>query len=110
MQLERRYGYLIEISTDQKKWDRIIDYSSFKCWSIQNLYFPSKTVKYVKIVGTFPLKQYFRVITFEAYYRENIPEIRNGIVVPNENVYSMKSNNLFSKLLMLKRFLKLLTF
>jgi len=70
----------------RKKWDRIIDHSSFECHSMQNLYFPSKPVKYVKIVGISSFIKFFRVGTFEAYYRENIPEMRNGIVVPKEKV------------------------
>jgi len=82
----RENGYFIEISTDQKKSERIIDYSFYDCNSIQNLYFPSKSVKYLKIVGTFPLHQAFDVLMFEAYYRESIPEIRNGIAVPKKKV------------------------
>jgi len=79
-------GYFIEISTDQKNWERIINYSSSQCCLMQNLYFPSKPVKYIKIVGTWSHNEFFQVGTFEAYYRENIPETRNGVVVPKEKV------------------------
>jgi len=86
MNLWETYGYYIEISTDQKKWERIIDYSSFKCCLMQNLYFPSKPIKYVKIVGNCSPNKLFELRTFEAYYRENIPEIINGILVPKKKV------------------------
>lgn len=37
---------------DQKDWVRVVDYSPYCCRSWQNLYFESRVVQYVKIVGT----------------------------------------------------------
>ena len=37
--------YVVEISKDNKEWDRIIDYSNYPCDGLQMLYFDEKIVK-----------------------------------------------------------------
>lgn len=49
---KRLYSYYVEISANQKQWERVIDYSNYYCRSWQFLYFDARPVRYVKIVGT----------------------------------------------------------
>ncbi|KAJ3643694.1 hypothetical protein Zmor_026390 [Zophobas morio] len=87
----RTYRYYVEVSVDQKKWKKVIDYSELGCRSYQDLYFEKKVVQYVKIIGTLnSANTAFHLIFFEAYYKENIPRIVNGIVFPTSNVATVE--------------------
>lgn len=48
----RSYSYYVEVSVNQEQWDRVVDYSTYHCRSWQFLYFPSRAVRYIKLVGT----------------------------------------------------------
>jgi hypothetical protein len=48
----RYNSYYIEVSLDQEKWKKVVDYSSYSCRSIQDLYFKEEIAQYVRIVGT----------------------------------------------------------
>lgn len=37
---------------EQKDWVRVIDYSHYACRSWQDLYFDSRVVQFIKIIGT----------------------------------------------------------
>ncbi|XP_063904305.1 BTB/POZ domain-containing protein 9-like [Zophobas morio] len=83
----RSYSYYISVSLDQKNWRRVIDYSGFSCGSDQVLFFSQQMAQYIKIVGTQnTANQDFHIISFEAYFKSDIPTIRNGIICPNYNV------------------------
>ncbi|KAJ3643692.1 hypothetical protein Zmor_026389 [Zophobas morio] len=85
----RTFRYYVEVSLDQKTWKKVIDYSELACRSYQHLYFEREIVQYVKVVGTYSsLNELFHLIFFEAYCKENIPRIVNGIVYPTSNVAS----------------------
>ncbi|KAJ3643690.1 hypothetical protein Zmor_026387 [Zophobas morio] len=87
----RTYRYYVEVSVDQKKWKKVIDYSELGCRSYQDLYFENKVVQYVRVIGTFnSVNKFFHLIFFEAYYMENIPRIVNGIVFPTSNVATVE--------------------
>ena len=49
----RIFRYYVEVSLDQKKWKKVIDYSEIACRSYQHLYFGKEIVQYVKVVGTY---------------------------------------------------------
>jgi hypothetical protein len=48
----RSYSYYIEVSMDQKDWVRVVDHTKHLCRSWQNLYFPPRVVRFIRIVGT----------------------------------------------------------
>lgn len=48
----RSYSYYIEVSVNKVHWERVIDHEEYYCRSWQYLYFPSKVMRYIKIVGT----------------------------------------------------------
>lgn len=85
----RSYSYYIDVSVDQKNWQRIIDYTNYHCSSWQFLHFPSKAVRFIKLVGTHSTNSSdFDVIALYAYfnYRENQPKLIDGFVSPSYNV------------------------
>lgn len=49
---EDSYSYFIEVSVDMRNWHQVVDHSNFLCRSLQNLYFPCRTVRYIRLVGT----------------------------------------------------------
>ena len=50
--ISRAYSYYIEVSVDGKDFIKIIDYSNYHCRSWQNLYFPQRVVRFIRVVGT----------------------------------------------------------
>ncbi|XP_055299673.1 BTB/POZ domain-containing protein 9 [Sitodiplosis mosellana] len=83
----RSYSYYIETSVNQTNWERVIDHTKYMCRSWQFLYFPSRAVRYIKLVGTHnTCNKVFHVVALEAYYTMKIPTIVNGLVLPTYNV------------------------
>jgi BTB/POZ domain-containing protein 9 len=83
----RSYSYFIELSVDQRNWERVIDYSTYYCRSWQYLYFPATTTKYIRLVGTHnTINRVFHVVSLEAYYSSSVPTLVNGLIAPNYNV------------------------
>lgn len=65
----RSYSYYVDVSMDQKDWVRVVDHSKYLCRSWQELYFPPKVVRYIRIVGTHnTVNKVFHVVALEAYY------------------------------------------
>ncbi|XP_045460142.1 BTB/POZ domain-containing protein 9 isoform X1 [Harmonia axyridis] len=95
----RSYSYYIEVSMEQKDWVKVIDYSRYSCRSWQNLYFESRVVQYIKVVGTqntvnkdvFSMKV-FHLVNLEAYYRPEIPKLVDGVICPTYNVATLKKS------------------
>ncbi|PIO76423.1 BTB/POZ domain protein [Teladorsagia circumcincta] len=48
----RMYSYYVEISMDRRDWVRVIDHTKYLCRSRQTLYFYSRVVRYIRVVGT----------------------------------------------------------
>lgn len=48
----RSYSYFVEVSVNQTQWDRVVDHSSYNCRSWQYIYFPARSVKFIKVIGT----------------------------------------------------------
>ncbi|KAJ3643702.1 hypothetical protein Zmor_026398 [Zophobas morio] len=83
----RFYRYYVEVSKDQKHWEKVINYELCACRSIQNLYFLDHVVQFVRIIGTHnTANNDFHLIYFEAYFKQNVPKILNGVVRPITNV------------------------
>ncbi|XP_055339513.1 BTB/POZ domain-containing protein 9-like [Paramacrobiotus metropolitanus] len=90
---QRSYSYYVELSYDGVHWTKIVDYSHFLCRSWQELYFPACTVQHIKVVGTHnTANKMFHLVKLEAMWTENAPEVKNGIIVPKENVVSLAKN------------------
>lgn len=84
---KRSYSYYIETSVDQKSWDLVVDYRNYLCRSWQFLYFPSRDVRYIKLVGTLNTSNnYFHTVALEAYYTAKVPTLLNELISPTHNV------------------------
>jgi BTB/POZ domain-containing protein 9 len=68
----RNYYYHVEVSVDGKEWHKVIDHSQLPCRSWQYLYFPSRIMRYIRIVGS-KLSDDINLclISFKAFYIEN---------------------------------------
>lgn len=83
----RSYSYYVEVSVNQTNWDRVVDHTEYYCRSWQYLYFPSRAVRYIRLVGTHnTVNKVFHVVALEAMYTEKVMPIINGIVAPSYNV------------------------
>lgn len=83
----RSYSYFIETSVNQTNWERVIDHTKYNCRSWQFLHFPSRAVKYIKLVGTNNTSnKVFHVVALEAYYALNQPKVVDGLIMPTYNV------------------------
>lgn len=65
---------------DQKDWVRVVDHTRYHCRSWQYLYFSSRVVRYIRIVGTNnTVNRVFHVVAFEAYYSKQDIELHKGL-------------------------------
>lgn len=63
----RSYSYYIEVSLELKDWIRVIDYNQYACRSWQSLFFDTRVVQYIKIVGTNNTSNKVKVIFYSVY-------------------------------------------
>ncbi|KAI1284895.1 BTB/POZ domain-containing protein 9 [Halotydeus destructor] len=86
----RAYSYYIEVSMDQKDWHEVIDHRHYHCRSWQNLYFPNRVVKFIRIVGTHnTVNRVFHLVSFECMYTDKPFELERGLLIPRFNVASI---------------------
>ncbi|XP_065085350.1 BTB/POZ domain-containing protein 9 [Ochlerotatus camptorhynchus] len=83
----RSYSYFVEVSVNQTNWERVVDHTDYYCRSWQYLYFPSRAVRYIRLVGTHnTVNKVFHVVALEAMFTEKTAPVVNGIVAPSYNV------------------------
>lgn len=86
----RSYGYVVDISVDRDYWERVIDYSNYRCRSWQHLYFESRPVKFIRIRGTYnSVNRVFHLVSVEGIFTTAVPKTIDGIIAPNYNVASI---------------------
>lgn len=87
----RSYSYFIEVSVNQTKWEKVIDHTKYNCRSWQSLYFPSRAVRYIRLVGTHnTCNKVFHVVALEAMYTMSTPELVMGLIKPTYNVATVE--------------------
>ena len=83
----RSYSYYIEVSMDDKEWNKIINYSKHLCRSWQNLYFKKRVVRYIRVVGTHSsINKMFHLVAFEAMYSTDAVVLDGDLIVAQSNV------------------------
>ncbi|KAK3093519.1 hypothetical protein FSP39_016697 [Pinctada imbricata] len=83
----RSYSYYIEISMDDKDYERIVDHSRYLCRSWQTLHFEPRVVRYIRVVGTHnTVNRVFHVVSLEAFFTNHTFNLEQGLLVPTENV------------------------
>uniref|UniRef100_A0AAR5QFU2 BTB/POZ domain-containing protein 9 n=1 Tax=Dendroctonus ponderosae TaxID=77166 RepID=A0AAR5QFU2_DENPD len=89
----RSYSYYVEVSIDQKDWVRVVDYSPYCCRSWQYLYFETRVVQYIKIVGTHnTVNKVFHLVSFECTCKKKVPKMVNDVIMPSENVATLNNH------------------
>lgn len=89
----RSYSYYIEVSMDDNDYERVIDHTGYLCRSWQTLHFYDKVVRYVKVVGTHnTVNRVFHLVSFECLYTTRQFQLDRGLVVPSENVATIKNS------------------
>lgn len=87
----RSYSYYIDGSLDEKDWIRLVDHTRYLCRSWQNLRFPARVVRYIRVVGTHnTVNRVFHLVSFECFYTDQPCTLDNGIIVPSDNVATME--------------------
>ena len=67
---------------------KVIDYANYFCRSWQNLYFPQRVVRFIRIVGTAnTANNVFHLVALEAYFREIVPEFDQKVFVSESVVF-----------------------
>ncbi|GIZ01715.1 hypothetical protein CEXT_34661 [Caerostris extrusa] len=88
----RSYSYFVEVSVDQKDWVRVVDHTQYLCRSWQQLYFKTRVVRYIKIVGTHnTVNRVFHVVSFECMYT-NRPFRLEKFTYPVHNVATVAAS------------------
>ncbi|XP_013777276.1 BTB/POZ domain-containing protein 9-like isoform X1 [Limulus polyphemus] len=89
----RSYSYYIEVSMDQEDWIRVVDNTRYLCRSWQNLYFNTRVVRYIRIVGTHnTVNRVFHVVSFECMFTNQRFALEQGLIVPFANVATIKAS------------------
>ncbi|XP_045185511.2 BTB/POZ domain-containing protein 9-like [Mercenaria mercenaria] len=90
---QRSYSYYIEVSMDDKDYEKVIDYTRYWCRSEQTLHFPAKVVRYVRVVGTHNTQnRVFHLVSFECFHTTKPFKLEDGLIVPEENVATIPKN------------------
>uniref|UniRef100_A0A7E4V2W7 BTB domain-containing protein n=2 Tax=Panagrellus redivivus TaxID=6233 RepID=A0A7E4V2W7_PANRE len=86
------YFFWISVSSDNYEWTRVVDYSEYIYRGLQELYFEPQLVRYIRICGSAPINQTFKISRFEALYTMKPFEIdaETGLLIPSTNVASLK--------------------
>ncbi|VUZ56121.1 unnamed protein product, partial [Hymenolepis diminuta] len=85
----RSYAYYIEVSQSLEEgcWEKVVDYSNYACRSWQLLYFPTRIIRYIRVVGTrSSVGKYFHIISFQCLYTRTKFSVQNGLLIPRTNV------------------------
>lgn len=79
------YSYFIEVSVDMTNWHRVVDHSNYLCRSLQNLYFPCRTIRYIRLVGT---KTFFSDVSYITSIHHDLFSSFNKAKRVNSNIHS----------------------
>ncbi|XP_054759459.2 BTB/POZ domain-containing protein 9-like [Lytechinus pictus] len=89
----RSYSYFIEASVDENDWIKVIDHSAFLCRSWQTLHFPARVCRYIRIIGVHnTVNKVFHLVSFEAFHTTRIFQLECGLIVPQQNVATIKAS------------------
>ncbi|KAM3176902.1 hypothetical protein ACTXT7_005598 [Hymenolepis weldensis] len=83
------YAYYVEVSQSLEDgcWEKVVDYSNYACRSWQLLYFPTRIIRYIRVVGTrSSVGKYFHIISFQCLYTRTKFNVQNGLLIPRTNV------------------------
>lgn len=83
----RSYSYRVAVSEDGKDWLTVADYSKYICRSWQFIYFKTRAVRHIRLVGTHnTANRMFHVVALEAFFCSEPEQVEDSIIVPQCNV------------------------
>eukprot|EP00057_Strongylocentrotus_purpuratus_P031130 XP_783686.3 PREDICTED: BTB/POZ domain-containing protein 9 [Strongylocentrotus purpuratus] len=89
----RSYSYFIEASVDENDWIKVIDHSTYQCRSWQTLHFPARVCRYIRIIGVHnTVNKVFHLVSFEAFHTTRVFQLETGLIVPQQNVATIKAS------------------
>ncbi|XP_053674687.1 BTB/POZ domain-containing protein 9 [Anopheles nili] len=89
----RSYSYYVEVSVNQRNWERIVDHTKYYCRSWQFLYFPAQAVRYIRLVGTHnTVNKAFHVVALDAMFTCSTTPVVEGILDPAYNVATVEKS------------------
>ena len=60
---------MIQVSLDYKEWVTVVDRSDYLCRSWQELFFPKRVVRFVRVIGVHnTMNRSFHLVSFSCYY------------------------------------------
>uniref|UniRef100_A0A1I7XLL1 BTB domain-containing protein n=1 Tax=Heterorhabditis bacteriophora TaxID=37862 RepID=A0A1I7XLL1_HETBA len=95
---QRMYSYYVEVSMDRRDWARVVDHTKYLCRSRQTLFFSSRVVRFIRIVGTHNSQsnRMFHLVSLEALNSSEEFEIdpKTMLLIPSMNVATIANNAL----------------
>uniref|UniRef100_UPI00358E8E57 BTB/POZ domain-containing protein 9 n=1 Tax=Myxine glutinosa TaxID=7769 RepID=UPI00358E8E57 len=89
----RSYSYYVELSIDQQDWIRVVDHTQHLCRSWQNLFFPARVCRYIRVMGTYnTVNKVFHLVALESMYSSKSFVLEGGLLVPPENVATVAAS------------------
>ena len=85
-----RCSYYVEGSVNLETWFELIDHSKYSCRSQQRLYFPARSVRFIRVIVKTE-KDLIELSRFEAIHTKESFEIARGFFSPATNVASEAS-------------------
>lgn len=65
----RSYSYVIQVSLDSKEWVTVVDRSNYLCRSWQELFFPKRVIRYVRVIGVHnTMNRSFHLVSLSCFY------------------------------------------
>jgi len=89
----RYYQYFIEVSKDNRNWEKIVDKTTGEHKSWQNIHFDEREIKYIRVVGTYgSANNVFHIVELKAYYNGIIEKPSSDVALASKGakVYNGK--------------------
>lgn len=83
----------MQVSTNDKDWQTVIDHTKVLCRSWQDLRFERRVVRYIRVVGTRnTASRVFQLVSLEAYFCTEEVKLVEGIIQPRCNVATLEKS------------------
>ena len=83
------YSYSVEVSLDQRNWEKVANYKLNWCLGKQRIYFDPKIIKFIKVIGTGTWNNKdpkFYMTNLQCSFDSEPLKTLNNYVLPNFNV------------------------
>lgn len=89
----RSFSYYVQVSTNDKHWQTVVDHTKALCRSWQDLRFDHRVVRYIRVVGTrSTTSRVFQLVSLEASYSTDEISLNDGFIIPLCNVATLEKS------------------